>query len=546
MTPPHPGFALRLPLLAAAVAGLAAGCAGGAAGRGLATTPHLEVLTPEQVFARAPAAEWREPTFGDPARAPVEVACGVSPRLQDGSLYAAVRVAGRTAEAPIAPLNVSLVLDRSGSMRGAPFQNMLLAAETFTGQLRDGDRLSIVVFSDGVFQPVAPVELTPESRGVAIGAIRTLASGGMTNLSGGLLAGLFDVWGVEAGWRVNQVVLLSDGQPNRGITDRRRLAELAAAAAERGVGVTSVGFGPEHDELLMQAIADAGGGTYHYVATAADIPAVFQREAAGMLTVAARDTVVRLDVPAGLVVEDVLGQDYYADRGRVWVRLGAVPHEEERYLVLRLRAAGATARSLPIAVVGSDMARRARFGLACQPAVAGGGGGDRWVLELAGRAEANWGLTEAMAWADQGSEPYVISQIAHTRRLLAGMGSLLAAGAFAEEDRALADLQGRLVANLAVGAMNATSRRGLGGLLEFGLNTAANSAAQAAFHPLVRAAVQVSWYGRPAQYYSARIQRPFKLQAGDRNRANKQARYDAYVKMRSAGKGSGSGPRLRR
>src|SRR5512145_1933417 len=135
-------LALLLGLLAAG-----AGCAGGTAGRGLATTPHLEVLTPEQVFARAPAAEWREPTFGDPSGAPVEATCGVSPRLQDGSLYAAVRVAGRAAAAPIAPLNVSLVLDRSGSMKGAPFQNMLLAAETFAGQLRDGDRLSIVVFS---------------------------------------------------------------------------------------------------------------------------------------------------------------------------------------------------------------------------------------------------------------------------------------------------------------------------------------------------------------------------------------------------------------
>ncbi|HSN16101.1 MAG TPA: VWA domain-containing protein [Anaeromyxobacteraceae bacterium] len=509
-------------------------------------TAHLQALTPDEVFAKAPPPEWREPTFVDPARAPVAVDCGVSPRLAQGTVYAAVRVVGRAPQAAIAPLNVSLVLDRSGSMHGEPFLNLLRAAEAFVGQLRDGDRLSIVVFSDGVFEAVPPIVVEPATRPGAIAAIRALEYGGLTRLSGGLLAGLYDVWSFFDAWNVNQLVLLSDGQPNQGITDRTRLASLAASAAERGVGITTVGFGPDHDELLMQAIADAGGGAYHYVSTAADIPAVFQREAADMLGVAARDTVVEVAAPSGWVVEDVVGQDYYVEGGRIWVRLGAVPHGEERYLVLRLRPARATAPALPIEVVGSDMALRARFGLRCQPRLHGDAGGeDRWVLELAGRAEGAWGLTEAMGWAEGGTEPFAIAQLAHTRGILAGMRDVLGGGALAEEDRALEAAQVQLAANVAAGAATAARGGGLQGLMEFGaralVNSAAAAATQATFHPLVRTAVEVSWYGRPARFLPARTQRPFKAAAGDRNRKNKAARYDAWQRMR-VGRGA-SAPR---
>jgi hypothetical protein len=531
---------LWLSLLAAA----GAACAG----RRLPVTPRLQTLEPEQVFAKAPPPEWREPTFVDPARAAVTVECGVSPRLAQGTLYAAVRVVGRAPQAAIAPLNVSLVLDRSGSMHGEPFLNLLRAAEAFVGQLRDGDRLSIVVFSDGVFEAVAPLVVDPSTRPGAIAAIRALEYGGLTRLSGGLLAGLYDVWSFFDAWNVNQLVLLSDGQPNQGITDRTRLASLAASAAERGVGITTVGFGPDHDELLMQAIADAGGGTYHYVSTPADIPAVFQREAAEMLGVAARDTVVEVAAPAGYVVEDVVGQDYYLEAGRIWVRLGAVPHGQERYVVLRLRPERATAPSLPFEVVGSDVALRARFGVRCQPRLRGASGGeDRWVLELAGRAEGAWGLTEAMGWVDGGTEPFAIAQLAHTRGILAGMRDVLGAGALAEEDRALEAAQVQLAANVAAGAATAARGGGLQGLMEFGaralVNSAAAAATQATFHPLVRTAVEVSWYGRPARFLPARTQRPFKAAAGDRNRENKAARFDAWKKLRVGRGASAPAPR---
>src|SRR5947208_15971623 len=84
----------------------------------LPVTPGLDSLSEGQVFAMAPAPDWPVPQADDARTAAVDVACGVGPRLSTGQLYAAVSVRGRPAAAAMPPLNVALVLDRSGSMHG--------------------------------------------------------------------------------------------------------------------------------------------------------------------------------------------------------------------------------------------------------------------------------------------------------------------------------------------------------------------------------------------------------------------------------------------
>src|SRR2546425_1255654 len=82
----------------------------------LPVTPGLENLSEGQVFAMAPPPEWPAPQMDNPQTAPVDIACGVGQRIESGMLYAAVSVRGREPTAALPPLNVSVVLDRSGSM----------------------------------------------------------------------------------------------------------------------------------------------------------------------------------------------------------------------------------------------------------------------------------------------------------------------------------------------------------------------------------------------------------------------------------------------
>jgi hypothetical protein len=520
--------------LAAAVTG-AAGCTVFVQ---LPVTPGLGNLSEAQVFSMAPPPEWPVPQHDDPQLAAVDVSCGVGPRLSTGKIYAAVSVKGRPAQNTLPPLNIALVLDRSGSMHGEPFRNMLLAAEAFVGQLRDGDRLSLVAFSDGVYLGVPPVVIDANTRNVAIASIRTMADGGGTNFSGGMLAGLAQVFSGFAPWAVNQVILFSDGQPNIGITSTPELTRIAGRAAEHGVSVTTIGFGQDHDELLMQGIADASGGNYYYVDKPGDMSQIFQREAGAILRNAARATDIELTIPPGLELEDVLGYDYVSAAGRVWIRMGGVPHDEDRYVVLRFHGGGGG--PVPINLAYSDISRRGRFGLSCAPTYAGRAGGrDGWALELAGRAEAAWGLQEAMAWADAGSEVFVISQLGYTRGIIENMRERLGPEALAPEDKMLRDAQVDLGIKVASGAANSFMSGGVGGLMHFGEQQAVSNATTAvaykvdqAFRPRERVVVQVTFEGNSGTRYVAHGT-PYKPRDRDASLRFKRARYSSYRMMRS-------------
>src|SRR3954471_740192 len=144
-------------------------------------------------------------------------------------------------EAPVTrpPINVALVLDRSGSMDGVPLAAAKEAAGRFASFLTSEDRLSIVAFDDHVRTIFGPAQAGDLA---AVEALSRVHAGGSTNLSGGWLKGrkLVEQALVEG---TNRVVLLTDGQANVGVTDPDKLLGLAQAGAKRGVSTTCIGFG---------------------------------------------------------------------------------------------------------------------------------------------------------------------------------------------------------------------------------------------------------------------------------------------------------------
>jgi hypothetical protein len=373
---------------------------------------------------------------------------------------------------------------------------------------------------------------------MVIGSIRTLVDGGGTNLGGGFLAGLAQVFGAFNPWQVNQVVLFSDGQPNIGITSSSELARIAARAAEHGVAVTTIGFGMDHDELLMQGMADASGGNYYYVDAPGDMSRIFQQEAGAILRSAARSTDVDLVLPPGITLEEAVGYDYVAAGGHTYVRIGSVPHDQERFVVFRFR--GGNGGQIPIGLVYSDLARRGRFGVSCSPGYSGRDGGrDNWALELAGRAEAAWGLQESMAWADSGSEVFVISQIGYTRGIIEAMRERLGPQALSEEDKMLLDAQVNLGLKVGTQAAKSFMSGGVGGLMNFGKQQAVSNATTAvaynvdkAFQSRVRITVQTNYNGASGTRYVARGT-TYKPRDRDASLRFKRARYSSYRMMRT-------------
>jgi Ca-activated chloride channel homolog len=195
-------------------------------------------------------------------------------------------------ETPVrrAPINVALVLDRSGSMSGPPLEAAKAAAERFAAFLTAEDRLSIVTFDesvDTIFGPAAG------GTGEAAEAIARVYAGGSTNLSGGWLKGrkLVETGMVEG---TNRVVMLTDGQANVGIVDPSKLLGMAGQGAARRVSTTCIGFGDGFNEDLLEPMARAGAGNYWYVESDDQMAGIFEGEIEGLVALAAQNVEIEV------------------------------------------------------------------------------------------------------------------------------------------------------------------------------------------------------------------------------------------------------------
>jgi Ca-activated chloride channel family protein len=195
-------------------------------------------------------------------------------------------------ETPVrrAPINVVLVLDRSGSMTGSPLEAARAAATRFASFLSPQDRLAVVTFDgevETIFGPAAAGG--PE----AAEAIARVQARGSTNLSGGWLKGrqLVEQGRVDG---TNRVVLLTDGQANAGIVDPIRLLGLAEHGAAGGVSTTCFGFGRDFNEDLLEPMARAGRGNYWFVESADQMTPIFDSEIEGLVALAAQNVEIEV------------------------------------------------------------------------------------------------------------------------------------------------------------------------------------------------------------------------------------------------------------
>ena len=234
------------------------------------------------------------------------------------------------------PLNVALVLDRSGSMAGVPLRYAQQAAANFVDRLQPEDRLSIVVYDDQV-DTLLDAQLVTDKEAIKriIGGIR---AGGLTNLSGGWLRGCELVAKNFTDNQVNRVLLLTDGQANAGITQSKVLISTASKKAEEGISTTTLGFGEHFEEDLLIGMARAAGGNFYFIQSPDDAAEVFAAELDSLKAVAAQNLTVTLTPVAGVKVEDVLSlarTETQAD-GQLLVRLGDVFENEDKLLGIQL------------------------------------------------------------------------------------------------------------------------------------------------------------------------------------------------------------------
>lgn len=190
--------------------------------------------------------------------------------------------AGKPVEEGRPPISAVLAVDVSGSMAGPPLQQVIASVERIVDLLGPGDRLGVVAFSGGAAEVVELGALDASHRRVVRARVARLAAGGGTNVEAGLREAVAmhdraprpEARVAERPAR-RAIILLSDGQANAGLASPADLGALARQIRQRA-SISTLGYGAQHDEVMLEAIASGGGGAYRYVAD----PALAQLEIA--------------------------------------------------------------------------------------------------------------------------------------------------------------------------------------------------------------------------------------------------------------------------
>jgi Mg-chelatase subunit ChlD len=237
------------------------------------------------------------------------------------------------------PLNLALVIDKSGSMADADkLVKVKEALLTLVSQLRETDTLSIVVF-DSEAQVLMPARTLNDKEAVKR-LIRGLQPGSSTNMHAGLMLGYREALKNYRADATNRVILLTDGIANQGVTDPARIEQDSLSFNDRGVDLSTIGVGLDLNKDLLRELAKSGRGLFHFVADAEDINKVFVKELQSLVSPVASEPNVEIEYDdADLELAQLYGYEPKIRDGRVTLKLDNMNSGLTEVVLLRFKLA---------------------------------------------------------------------------------------------------------------------------------------------------------------------------------------------------------------
>ncbi|MBN1516870.1 VWA domain-containing protein [Candidatus Sumerlaeota bacterium] len=262
-------------------------------------------------------------------------------KLQTGkpqSLYLKVSLTGfkQEAETHRTPVNVALVLDKSGSMTGEKLAKAKEAAIQALSRLRADDIVSVIAYDTTVSVVVPATKMSNRDR--IIDQINSIEAEGNTALFAGVSKGAAEVRKFFDNSRYNHIILLSDGLANVGPSTPAELGDLGASLIKEGISVSTLGLGLDYNEDLMAQLSRKSDGNHYFAETADDLERIFNRAFGGTLAVVAQDVEIAIDCEPGMRPVRVLGREAMIDGQRVALKLNQIYSEHEKYVLLEIEA----------------------------------------------------------------------------------------------------------------------------------------------------------------------------------------------------------------
>lgn len=209
----------------------------------------------------------------------------------------------KTANQVMPPANLVFLVDVSGSMSSRDKLPLAQSSlKLLTEQMRAQDSISIVTYSGTT--SVALPATSGDQKAKILAAIESLTAAGSTNGEDALKLAYRQA---EQGMKknaINRIMMLTDGDFNVGISDVDEMLELVKANRDRGISLSTVGFGRGNlNDHMMEQMADNGNGNYSYIDSLTEAKKVFSDELAATFNTVAKDVKVQVEFNPNVVSE---------------------------------------------------------------------------------------------------------------------------------------------------------------------------------------------------------------------------------------------------
>lgn len=232
------------------------------------------------------------------------------------------------------PVNIAIVIDKSGSMQGEKIAEAKRAAIMAIERLNPDDIISVVTYDASVNVLVPATKVSDKD--MIFSRIRAIRAGGSTALYDGVCKGACEMRKFLTCNRIKRLILLSDGLANVGPDSPKALGQLGASLIKEGISVTTIGLGLGYNEDLMTQLAYKSDGNHYFAENACQLASVFDSEFGNALSVIAQEIRININCAYGIRPVRLLGREGNINGQNAEVFINQLHGQNEKFVMLEV------------------------------------------------------------------------------------------------------------------------------------------------------------------------------------------------------------------
>ena len=240
------------------------------------------------------------------------------------------------------PVNLAIVLDRSGSMGGEKIVQAKEAAIQAIRRMGAKDLVSIIAYSNHA-ETIASAQSAKNTEKL-VELVRQLKANGGTALFAGVNQGAAELRKNLEKEYFNRIILLSDGLANQGPSSTEDLVRLGRALVKEDISVSTVGLGSGYNEELMAGLAREGQGNLYFAETSKELPGIFDAEIGDALNVVARHATLRIELETGVRPIRLIGRQGVIRENHVEIEINQLYGGQEKFALLEVEVPAGKAK----------------------------------------------------------------------------------------------------------------------------------------------------------------------------------------------------------